>query len=245
MRKVGVGLVLAASWVAACSQSGTTSVDPDAINGRELAAVRTALGKAMAGDSFYSTLSTFVFPLVDVASKAVEANGDTSRFVGIQLDVDAKTDSGVPIVAQFSALLAWRHYRPATQTVDSVTLLLGAGITPPLSDSLATTFAPDSVGTGTGFVVAQAADSSVETWNTRAGAFHVTGATYGSSQSSSISGLTLTTSHGTMNGDYHLTAKLVPDSSTTVTAARSFSDGIHSIKIRVTGTEPSPPAPTR
>lgn len=245
MRKVGVGLVLAASCVAACSRSGTTSVDPDAINGRELAAVRTALGKAMAGDSFYSTLSTFVFPLIDVASKAVEANGDTSRFVGIQLDVDAKTDSGVPIVAQFSALLAWRHYQPASQTVDSVTLLLGAGITPPLSDSLSTGFAPDSAGTGTGFVVAQAPDSSVQTWNTRAGAFHVTGATYGSSQSSSIGGLTLTTFHGTMNGDYHLIAKLVPDSSTTVTGARSFSGGIHSIKIRVTGVEPSPPAPTR
>jgi hypothetical protein len=148
-------------------------------------------------------------------------------------------------VAQFSALLAWRKYRPSTQTVDSVTLLLGAGITPPLSDSLATAFAPDSVGTGTGFVVAQATDSSVQTWLTRAGAFHVTGAGYGAAKSSSISGLTLAASHGTMNGDFHLTAKLEPDSTTTVTSTRSFSGGIHSIKIRLTGTEPSPPAPTR
>lgn len=244
MRKVGVGLVLAACCVAACS-SGTTSVDADAINGRELAAVRTALGKALAGDSFYTTLSTFVFPLVDVASKAVETNGDTSRFVGLQLDIDAKTDSGVPIVAQFSALLAWRHYRPTSQTVDSVTLLLGAGINPPLSDSLATAFAPTSAGTGTGFVVAQATDSSVQSWLTRTGSFHISGASYGASQSSSISGLTLTTSHGTMNGDFHLTAKLVPDSTTTVSSTRAFSGGIHSIKIRVTGIEPSPPAPTR
>jgi len=244
MRKVGMGLVLAAWGAAACS-SGTTSVDADAINGRVLAAVRTALGKALAGDSFYTTLSTFVFPLIDEANRVVEANGDTSRFVGIQLDINAKTDSGVPITAQFSALLAWRHYRATSQTVDSVTLLLGAGINPPLSDSLATAFAPDSAGTGVGFVVAQATDSSVQSWLTRAGAFHVTGVSYGSSQSSSISGLTLTTSRGTMNGDFHLTAKLVPDSATTVTSTRSFSGGIHAIKIRVTGTEPSPPAPTR
>jgi hypothetical protein len=243
MRKVGLGLVLAA-WVAAACSSSTTSVDADAIDGRELAAVRTALGKALANDSFYTTLSTFVFPLIDEASRVVEANGDTSRFVGIQLDIDAKTDSGAPIVAQFSALLAWRKYRPANQTVDSVTLLLGAGLTPPLSDSLAPAFAPDSAGTGTGFVVAQAADSSVQTWLTRAGAFHIGSASYGSVQSSSISGITLTTSHGTMNGDFHLTAKLVPDSATTVTSTRSFSGGIHSLKIRVTGTEPSPPAPT-
>lgn len=237
MRKVGPMVLLAACVAAACS-STSTSVDADAINGRELAAVRTALNKALANDSFYTTLSTFVFPLIDEATKVVEANGDTSRFVGIQLDVDAKTDSGVPIVAQFSALLAWRKYRATNQTVDSVTLLLGAGITPPLSDSLATAFAPESAGTGVGFVVAQATDSSVQTWLTRTGAFHITGASYGAAQSSSISGLTLATSHGTMNGDFHLTAKLEPDSVTTVTSARSFSAGIHAIKIRLTGTEP-------
>lgn len=244
MRKVGLGLALAA-WCAAACSSSTASVDADSINGRELAAVRSALGKAMAGDSFYTTLSTFVFPFIDEATKVVEANGDTSRFVGIQLDVDAQTDSGVPIVAQFSALLAWRHYRPTNQTVDSVTLLLGAGITPPLSDSMATSFAPDSAGTGVGFVVAQAADSSVQTWLTRSGAFHVTAASYAAAKSSSISGLTLAASHGTMNGDFHLIAELEPDSATTVSSTRSFAAGIHSIKIRLTGTEPSPPAPTR
>lgn len=237
MRKVGVGLLLAA-WTAAACSSTTTSVDADSISGKELAAVRTALGQALAGDSFYSTLSTFVFPLIDEATKVVETNGDTSRLVGVQLDVDAKTDSGVPITAQFSALLAWRGYRPVTQTVDSVWLILGAGITPPLSDSLSTAFAPDSAGTGVGFVVAQASDSVVKSWLTRAGALHVTGASYGSAQSSSIGAITLAASHGTVNGDFHLTAKLQPDSSTTVTSSRSFSAGIHAIKVRVTGTEP-------
>lgn len=237
MRKVGVGLALAA-WTAAACSSTTASVDADSINGRELAAVRTALGLGLANDSFYSTLSTFVFPLIDEASKVVETNGDTSRLVGVQLDVDAKTDSGVPITAQFSALLAWRGYRPATQTVDSVWLVLGAGITPPLSDSLRTSFSPDTAGTGVGFVVAQATDSAVQTWLTRAGAFHVTGVSYGAAQSSSIGAITLSASHGTLNGDFHLTAKLEPDSSTTVTASRSFAAGIHAIKVRVTGTEP-------
>ena len=68
MRKVGVGMVLAAWFAAACSSS-TTSVSADAIDGAELATVRAALGKALASDSFYSELSTFVFPFIDQATK--------------------------------------------------------------------------------------------------------------------------------------------------------------------------------
>jgi len=241
MRKVGVGVVLAA-WVAACS-SGTTSVSPDGINGPELAAVRTALSSALAADSFFSELSVFVFPFVDRASRVIEANGDTTRLVGIQLDI-AAAKADTPIVAQFSALLAWRGYRAATQTVDSVFFLLGAGLTPPISDSLSTAFSPDSAGSGQGYVIAQASNATVQSWLTRTGAFHVTAASYGSAQTTATGGLTLAASHGSMNGDFHLTARLVPDSATSVSNGRSFSGGIDAVKIRITGSLSSPPAPT-
>ncbi|HYK10914.1 MAG TPA: hypothetical protein VEV39_08950 [Gemmatimonadales bacterium] len=241
MRKVGVGMVLAALLAAACSSS-TAGVSPDAIDGAELAAVRSSLGKALASDSFYSELSTFVFPFIDRATKVGEGPGDTTRLVGILLDINA-SKGDTPIVARFSALLDWRHYRASSQTVDTVTFLLGAGITPPVSDSLATSFSPDSVGTGVGFVVAQAQDSAVQTWLTRAGAFHVTGVSLGSAQTTGLGGLTLAVSRGTMNGDFHLTAKLEPDSSTTVTGSRSFSGGIQALKIGITGSLSAPPAP--
>jgi hypothetical protein len=39
-----------------------------------------------------------------------------------------------------------------------------------------------------------------------------------------------------MNGDYHVTALLVPDSSTSVSASKSFATGIPSLKMRITGT---------
>jgi len=247
MRKVGVGLALAA-LAAACSSS-STSVSPDGINGPELAAVRSALSTALASaspvnDSFYSELSIFVFPFVDRASRIIEANGDTTRLVGIQLDISA-TESGTPVVAQFSAVLGWRGYRAARQTVDSVFFLLGAGVTPPLGDSLSVSFSPDSAGSGTGWVIAQAADSGVTSWLTRTGAFHVSGAAYGAAQTTSSGGLTLAASHGSMNGDYHLTAELVPDSATAVSAGRAFAGGIDAVKIRITGSLSSPPAPTR
>lgn len=243
MRKVSVGLVLAA-WCAAACSSSSTSVDADAVPGPELAAVRTALGQALASDSFYSELSVFVFPFIDRATKVVEANGDTTRLVGLQLDI-AAAKADTPIVAQFSGLLTWRHYRPATLTVDSVTFLLGAGIAPPLADSLATSFSPDSAGSGVGFVLAQGVDSTIQTWLTRTGQFHVTAATYGAPQTSSSGGLTLSVSHGTMNGDFHLTAKLEPDSATSVSGSGSFSGGIQSLKIRITGSLPaSPPVTT-
>ena len=242
MRKVGVGVVLAA-WVAACS-SGTTSVSPDGINGPELAAVRTALSTSLASDSFFSELSVFVFPFIDRASRVIEANGDTTRLVGIQLDINA-TQASAPITAQFSALLAWRGYRAATQTVDSVFFLLGAGLTPPFSDTLTIAFSPDSAGSGTGFVIAQARDSALKTWLTRTGAFHVSGASYGSAQTTSSGGLTLAAAHGSMNGDFHLMAELIPDSSTSVSNGRTFAGGIDAVKIQITGTLASPPAPTR
>lgn len=242
MRKVGVGLVLAASLAAACSSSGTTGVSSDAIDGPELAAVRSVLGQALASDSFFSELSTFVFPFIDRATKVAEAAGDTTRLVGILLDINA-TKGDTPVVAQFTGLLDWRHYRPGTQTVDTITFLLGAGITPPLSDSLKTTFSPDSAGTGVGFVVAQATDSVIQTWLTRTGAFHVSAVTFGAAQKTGIGGLTLSVSHGTMNGDFHLSAKLVPDSSTSVSGSRSFAGGIQAVKIGITGTLAAPPAP--
>ncbi|HEX4562446.1 MAG TPA: hypothetical protein VH113_11485 [Gemmatimonadales bacterium] len=241
MRKVGVGLVLAACVAAACS-SGSTGVSPDGIDGAELAAVRSALGQALASDSFYSELSTFVFPFIDRATKVAEGSGDTTRLVGILLDINA-SKGDTPVVARFTGLLDWRHFRPATQTVDTITFLLGAGITPPFTDSLKTTFSPDSAGTGVGFVLAQATDSVLQTWLTRTGAFHISGATFGSVQTTTLGGLKLSASHGTMNGDFHLTAKLVPDSSTSVSGTRSFSGGIQAVKIAITGTLAAPPAP--
>jgi hypothetical protein len=183
-----------------------------------------------------------VFPFIDRATREGEGPGDTTRLVGILLDISA-SKGDTPVVAQFTGLLDWRHYHPSTQTVDTITFLLGAGITPPLSDSLATSFSPDSAGTGVGFVLAQAQDSVIQTWLTRTGLFHVTGASFGSAESTGLGGLTLAVSHGTLNGDFHLTAELVPDSSTSVSDTRSFSGGIQAVKIRITGTLSAPPAP--
>lgn len=235
MRKLRLALVLVGLGVACKSDS--TSVNPDAVDGREVAAVRVALNTALGSDSFFTELSLFVFPYLDRATRFVEANGDTTFLVGVQLDVNA-TKGDTAIMAQFSALLGWRGYRPATQTVDSVYFLLGAGLAPPFSDSLTVGFSPDSAGTGTGFVVHQSPDSSVISWLTRQGAFHVAAAAYGAPVSQSAGAVTLAAYHGTMNGDYHLTAKLRPDSLTTATAGKSFSGGIESVKIRITGSLP-------
>ena len=235
MRKLGLALALAGLGFACKSDS--TSVNPDTVDGREVAAVRVALNTALGSDSFYSDLSLFVFPYLDRATRFVEANGDTTFLVGVQLDI-AASKGDTAVTAQFSALLGWRGYRPTTQTVDSVFFLLGAGIAPPYSDSLASSFSPDTAGTGTGFVLHQEPDSVVTSWLTRQGAFHVTNASFGAPQNQSAGGVTLAAYHGMMNGDFHLTAKLRPDSLTTVTAGKSFSGGIEAVKIRITGSLP-------
>src|SRR5713101_4180108 len=180
--------LLAAAGVAFACSKDSTSVDHDAIDGRELAAVRSALDTALKNDSSYQILRVFVFAYVDRASRIPTGAGDTLRLVGVQLDVNA-TKADTPVMA----------------------------------------------GTGSGFVIHQAPDSSVHVWLARTGALHVTGNNYGSGTSTSGSGLTITTSRGTVSGDYHLMGKLVPDSSTTVTSAVAFGGGIRGLLIRITG----------
>jgi len=226
-------LLAAAGLAFACSKD-STSVDPDAIDGRELAAVRTALDSALKDDSSYQILRVFVFAYVDRASRLPTGSGDTMRLVGVQLDINA-TKADTPVVAQLSAVLGWRGYSATTRTVDSVTFVVGTGL-PPVSDTLRERFSPDTSGIGTGFVIHQATDSSVHTWLARTGALHITSSSYGNGTSTSGSGLTITTSRGTAAGDYHLTGKLVPDSSSTVSAAMTFGGGIRALKIRITGT---------
>lgn len=219
----------------ACSES--TSVDPDAIVKEEKSAVQSALNGALASDTLYPTLALLVFPYIDRASRLAVGAGDTLRLVGVQLDIDAAKGS-VPVVARLSAILAWRGYRPSTRTVDTVTFIVGEGLTPPVNDSLRTRFSTDTAGTGTGFVIHQAADSSLQVWLARAGALHITSHSYGSGLSRTSGGVTLTTSRGTLAGDYHVTAKLVPDSSTAVTTMATFSTGIQALKVVITGALP-------
>ncbi|OLC77135.1 MAG: hypothetical protein AUH78_05070 [Gemmatimonadetes bacterium 13_1_40CM_4_69_8] len=227
-------LLVAAGLAFACSKD-SMSVDPDAIDGRELAAVRSALDSALKDDSSYQILRVFVFAYVDRASRLPTGGGDTMRLVGVQLDIHA-TKADTPVVAQLSAVLGWRGYSAATRTVDSVMFVVGTGVTPPVSDTLRQRFSPDTAGIGTGFVIHQAPDSSVHAWLARAGALHITASSYGSGTSTSGAGLTITSSRGSVSGDYHVTAKLVPDSSSTVSAAAAFGGGIRGLQIRITGT---------
>lgn len=233
MRRVIVLTLACAAAVAAC-RSDTTAPDPDAIPADEKAAVQDALNRALGADTFYSELSLFVLPFVDRATRIGYGPGDTARFVAVQLDIDAAR-ADTPIVAQLSGVLGWRHYRPATATVDSVFLVIGAGLTPPVADSLAGTFSPDSAGAGTGFVVAEAGDSTVRTWTAIAGALHVAGASYGGPVTTSLGGAQLSVSKGTVSGDFHLTGHDAVNGGTDVTAGLLFSSGIQALKIRITG----------
>src|SRR6266576_4801769 len=100
--------------LAACSDAG--GVDPDAIPGPELVAVRmaldsafrhdTTLDPAFTGDSgLYALMSALVIPFVDRASR-IAVGGDTTRAVGIEFDIDA-TQGGTHVVSNLTAILAW------------------------------------------------------------------------------------------------------------------------------------------
>ena len=217
-----------------CSIESGTAPTTGLITVSEKAAVQQALAHSFGSDSLYTTLSGFVLPFIDQATPLANATGDTTKIAGFQLDaVAGSVSSGV------FGFLAWRGYRPATGTVDSVFLVVGAGTTLPLDDSLGAAFAVSLLGSGAAWVIAEAPDSSVQVWRARTGAVHVTSASFGSASSTDLGGgFGIARSRGTIAGNYHLSAKLVPDSTTTVTAAQDFSSGALGVHLRVTGSGP-------
>ena len=229
-----------AGALAACSDAG--GVDPDAIDEAEILAVRTALDSAFlhdtildpafTGDSgLYALMSALVFPFIDRASR-IEQGGDTTRVVGIEFDIDA-TQGGSQVTSNLSAVLAWKGFDATAETVDSVYFLLGSGRAP-VSDSLWERFTLDTAGTGTGFVIHQLPDFTVRKWLSRGGHLRTTTSQYGSPQGNA----TFSVFRGTLSGEYTITAKLVPDSSTTVTSALDFGSGSHAIKVQIRGSLP-------
>jgi hypothetical protein len=236
MRKLLLLLALAG-----CSDAG--GVDPDAIPEAELVAVRlaldsaflhdTTLDTAFTGDSgLYALMSELVFFFVDRASRIGQGT-DTTRVVGIEFDIDA-TQGGTQVTSNFTTILAWKGYDPTSGTMDSVFFILGSGRAP-VTDSLWQRFTLDTAGTGTGFVIHQATDSTVTKWLSRGGHLRTTASQYGSAQGSSTS---FSVARGTLSGEFTINAKSVPDSSTTVTSALDFGSGARAVKVRIRGDLP-------
>jgi hypothetical protein len=220
---------LAASATLACAVDSGMAPTANVIPAAEKAAVQQALASSFRNDSLFASLGTFVLPFIDQATPQVNGAGDTTKLAGFQLEVAAGTLS-----AGLSGVLAWRGYRPTTGTVDSVFLVIGGGSTPPLNDSLSAGGAFDTPGSGTAWVIAQAPDSSVQTWLARAGALTVNSATYGSGSTVVAQGFTWTRFRGSLAGEAHVTARLIPDSATTVTAGWTFSNGLEAVMLKIT-----------
>lgn len=238
MRRLLITLTALGAVITACSDAG--GVDPDAINGRELAAVRRALDSALAGDTLlssdttlYPRLTALVFPYIDRASK-IASGSDTTRVVGIEMDIRLPSDTGDSLIADFTMMLGWTGFDTLTRTIDSVYFIVGSGRAP-VNDSLRSHFAIDTAGTGTGLVIHQAPDSSITVWLARAGHLVTTASSYGSGRRLGAGGLTWTTYRGTVNGNFGITAKLVPDSSTTITSLKDFGSGARALKVRIRG----------
>src|SRR5216117_3145455 len=226
--------------IVACSDAG--GVDPEAIPGPELVAVRmaldsaflhdTSLDPAFTGDSgLYALMSVLVFPFMDRATR-IPVGSDTTRVVGIEFDIDA-TQGGSQVTSNLTAILAWKGYHAATNTMDTVFFLLGS-VRAPVTDSLWSRFTLDTAGTGTGFVIHQATDSTVMKWLSRSGHLHTTSSQYGSAQG----GSTFNVARGTLSVTFTINARLVPDSTTTVTSALDFGSGARAVKIKIRGTLP-------
>jgi len=75
-------------------------------------------------------------------------------------------------------------------------------------------------------------------WLARAGHVRTTASSYGSGRTQSGGGVQLTTYRGMLNGEFAIAAKLVPDSTTTVSSAMDFGSGARALKVRIRGSLP-------
>jgi hypothetical protein len=232
MKKSWILLTLA-GVLGACSDSG--GVDPDAVAGPELHAVRAALDSAFLHDTtldstfsgpngLYAQMSALVFPFIDRASQIV-AGTDTTRLVGIEFDIDATQDS-VHIISNLTAILAWNGYDSTTNTVDSVFFLLGAGRAP-VNDTLWNRFTLDTVATGTGFVIHQAANGTVTKSQSTGGHLRTTESHFGTGQTLGGGGVSFTVYRGRLSGEFAITAA----SSST----RNFDPNARALKVKLRG----------
>lgn len=231
MRRAGRWCTLVLFTVA-CSD--TQGVSPDGIPGEELAAVRSALVCAAQTDPLFAPIGLFVLPYIDRATRLVSPGGDTTSVSGIELDVHAVVDS-MPVQVGLVGVLAWTGFDSLTQTVDTTVLLLGSSGELPIEDSLARGFSPAVPGEGSGVVVHSPTPQTCELWAPRTGLLRVTTASFGAGTTLGADTLSLTLFRGTVGGDYAVTAKLVPDSITTVSTAQAYGNGAHALKMRITG----------
>lgn len=233
MKRAATALAVFAAL--SCSVDSGMAPATDVISAGQKAAVQQALAGSFGGDSVYAVLEGFILPFIDQATPFVNTSGDTTYAAGFQLEAVAGAITG-----GVSGALAWRGYRQASGTVDSVFLVVGAGADPSLADSLSDRFAFNLIGSGTAWVIAEAPDSSVQTWLARTGAFTLSSASFSSPVAVDLGGgFSVSRSRGSMAGEYHLTAKLVPDSSTTVATSLVFAaPGAAAVKVQVSGALP-------
>jgi hypothetical protein len=232
MKKSWILLTLA-GVLCACSDTG--GVDPDAVAGPELHAVRAALDSAFLHDTaldssfsgpngLYAQMSALVFPFIDRASQIVDG-ADTTRLVGIEFDIDATQDS-VHITSNLTAILAWYGYDSTTNTVDSVFFLLGAGRAP-VNDTLWNRFTLDTVGTGTGFVIHQATNGTVTKSQSTGGHLRTTESHFGTGQTLGGGGVSFTVYRGRVSGEFAIAAAS--------SATRNFDPNARALKVKLRG----------
>lgn len=193
-----------------------------------------ALNCASATDPVFAPVAAFVFPYVDRATALVSPAGDTTRVVGIELDLRAVVDS-VDVQVSLVGVMAWTRFDSLAGTVDSTVVLLGSTGPLPIADVLGPSFTPGTPGEGSGVVIHSPTPETCELWAPRSGLLRMTASGYGDGTSQGTDGLSLTMYRGTASGDYSVTAKLVPDSATTISTAQTYPDGVQALKLRVSG----------
>jgi hypothetical protein len=113
--------------------------------------------------------------------------------------------------------------------------LLGSSGELPIEDALASAFSPTAPGEGSGIVIHSPTPETCALWAPRSGVLRATSTSFGAGTVLGEGSLSVTLARGTMAGDYSVTAKLVPDSATTVSTAQSYPDGAQALKVLITG----------
>jgi hypothetical protein len=200
-------------------------------SGRTLSpAERQALTATLSGSpqmGQFGPLAAAALVYVSDVGQLVVMNGtssDTYNAIGLWMDINV--NHGGPVVSQFLTVLAWQG---TGTTIQKLALVLGAGNSLPVTDSLGASFNGTSGGTA---MLGSAPFGTNDVFVADTGTFHVFGGSFGGSTAFTQGTLNGTYTPGTITGSYAVTA-----SNGTGSASQSadFAAGIPAVHLVVRG----------
>lgn len=229
MRKlVALGMLCAAAALAGC-KSETTSPPSTTLSPGQRQALSATLGSSPQMGSFGPLASAALAYVTQYGQIQITTGTTTATYnaVGLWMNINAMHGT-TPVVSEFFTVLAWQG---SGATIQALSLVLGAGNSPPVTDTLSASFNGTRGGTG---MFGTAPFGTTDVYLASAGTLVISGVSFGGGTAFTAGTLNGTYAPGSLTG--HYTFLGMNSLGTTSQQSSDFSVGIPAVQFMVQGT---------